>query len=53
VQSGRSEIVLVAGPGGVGKSRLVGELSAMICVTCATDKQTPLFASGKYDQYTR
>ncbi|TAU83251.1 AAA family ATPase [Rhizobium leguminosarum] len=45
--SGRSEVVLVSGPAGVGKSSIVQELR---------NKYFPhagMFASGKFDQYSR
>jgi predicted ATPase len=50
---GRSEVAMVAGAGGVGKSRVVGELLAMISTTLASTDQTAVFASGKFDQFTR
>jgi predicted ATPase len=49
--TGRTEMATVAGPGGVGKSRLVGELTAKIAAASVT--RTPIFASGKFDQYSR
>jgi hypothetical protein len=51
--SRRTEVALVAGAGGVGKSRVVGELMAMISNTLATTSQSVIFASGKFDQFTR
>jgi histidine kinase len=51
--TGRTEMAVVAGAGGVGKSRLVGELLAMVSTVCAATAHTPVFASGKFDQYTR
>jgi histidine kinase len=44
---------VVIGPGGVGKSRVVGEVSAMESASCAGSGETPVFASGKFDQFTR
>jgi predicted ATPase len=49
--TGRTEMAAVAGPGGVGKSRIVGELTAKIAASSVT--RTPIFASGKFDQYSR
>ncbi|ACS55852.1 multi-sensor signal transduction multi-kinase [Rhizobium leguminosarum bv. trifolii WSM1325] len=45
--SGRAEVVLVSGPAGVGKSSVVHELRKK------RFQQAGLFASGKFDQYTR
>ncbi|CAN7717747.1 AAA family ATPase [Phyllobacterium sp. LjRoot231] len=45
--SGRAEVVLVSGPAGVGKSSVVHELRKK------RFPQAGLFASGKFDQYTR
>ncbi|TCA35214.1 GAF domain-containing protein [Rhizobium leguminosarum bv. viciae] len=45
--SGRTEVVLVSGPAGVGKSSIVHELRRKRL------PQEGLFASGKFDQYTR
>jgi predicted ATPase len=50
---GVTQLGLVAGPGGSGKSRVVGELQAMVAAACASLSQTPIFASGKFDQYSR
>jgi predicted ATPase/signal transduction histidine kinase len=44
---GASELVLVAGPAGIGKSSVVGELRRTVSPGRA------LFASGKFDQYKR
>ncbi|AYG62121.1 AAA family ATPase [Rhizobium jaguaris] len=44
---GATEVVLVSGPAGVGKSSVVHELRKSLAQTGS------LFASGKFDQYTR
>jgi hypothetical protein len=44
---GQTEVVLVSGPAGIGKSTLVGELHQRLVSTLG------LFASGKFDQYKR
>ncbi|MBY5399472.1 AAA family ATPase [Rhizobium leguminosarum] len=44
---GATEVVLVSGPAGVGKSSVVHELRKLLAQTGG------LFASGKFDQYTR
>lgn len=44
---GSTEVVLVSGPAGVGKSSVVHELRKSLAQTGS------LFASGKFDQYTR
>jgi predicted ATPase/signal transduction histidine kinase len=46
-QSGKSELVLMAGPAGIGKSALAAWLS------CRTTQQGMRFASGKSDQLQR
>jgi predicted ATPase len=46
-------MAMVAGPGGSGKSRLVGELLARIAATSVPGLISPVFASGKFDQYSR
>jgi predicted ATPase len=53
LQRGRTEMTMVAGAAGSGKSRLVGELLAKIAATTSATAVTPVFASGKYDQYSR
>ncbi|MER9469536.1 AAA family ATPase [Mesorhizobium sp. M0482] len=44
---GETEVVLVSGPAGVGKSSLVGELRKALV------SKPGLFAAGKFDQYKR
>jgi PAS domain S-box-containing protein len=44
---GSTEVVLISGPAGVGKSSVVHELRKSLAQTGS------LFASGKFDQYTR
>ncbi|WP_437547428.1 AAA family ATPase [Sorangium sp. So ce367] len=46
-EAGRSELVLVAGYSGVGKSAVVNEIHKPIA------KQAGYFAAGKFDQFTR
>ena len=47
VRGGPPEIVLVAGPSGIGKSAVVHELHKALV------RSRGLFAAGKFDQYTR
>jgi predicted ATPase len=46
-------MAMVAGAAGSGKSRLVGELLAKIAATSVPGLISPVFASGKFDQYSR
>src|SRR5262249_53475650 len=47
VRGGRSELVLVSGYSGIGKSSVVNELHSVLV------PQRALFATGKFDQYKR
>ncbi|HEY0792462.1 MAG TPA: AAA family ATPase [Chthoniobacterales bacterium] len=47
VRSGTTELVLVSGCSGVGKSSVVNELNKALVPSCG------LFASGKFDQFKR
>jgi predicted AAA+ superfamily ATPase len=47
VGGGASEMILVSGPPGIGKSSFVNELHRALASTCG------LFASGKFDQLKR
>jgi predicted ATPase len=53
MRTSRTETCLVAGSAGVGKSRLVGEASAMVFAASVSLPRPPVIVQGKFDQYTR